>query len=115
MVSNCLLTHQAEVLLKPVLPDVYTLGTPYKHSQTCMHMAPHTSTPRPCRPLLEECASKVTDLGCASAVVRLLKSLDDLTPVVDSVEAALLKETELREMRIDWEVLQRTYCMATWG
>ena len=63
----------------------------------------------PLAPLLEECDSEVTDLGCASAVVRLLKSLDDLTPVVDSVEAELLKEAELREKCIDWEDLERTY------
>ena len=56
--------------------------------------------------LLEACDSKVTDLGCASSVVHLLESLVDLTPVVDSVEAALLKEAELRELRLNWVDLE---------
>ena len=51
----------------------------------------------------------MTDLGCASSVVHLLESLVDLTPVVDSVEAALLKEAELRVKCLDWEDLERTH------
>ena len=51
----------------------------------------------------------VTAWSVPSRSNDLLESLVDLTPVVDSVEAALLKETELREKRIDWEDLERTY------
>jgi hypothetical protein len=56
------------------------------------HLAAGLPPKHPLAHLLEACGSKVTDRGCASSVVHLLESLVDLTPVVDSVEAALLNE-----------------------
>ena len=70
------------------------------------HLAAGLPPKHPLAHLLEACGSKVTDRGCASSVVHLLESLVDLTPVVDSVEAALLKEEELRELRLNWEDLE---------
>jgi hypothetical protein len=70
------------------------------------HLAAGLPPKHPLAHLLEACGSKVTDRGCASSVVHLLESLVDLTPVVDSVEAALLKEEELKVLRINWEDLE---------
>ena len=70
------------------------------------HLAAGLPPKHPLAHLLEACDSKMTDRGCASSVVHLLESLVDLTPVVDSVEAALLKEEELRELRLNWEDLE---------